>query len=316
MVKRKKIVLVGAIALIAMAIVVVTKIVIQDSFTIVVLPDTQNYVRLHPNTLCKQTEWIVANKDNLRILFASQLGDLVQNGGYEMDEWQSISKCMGLLDGVIPYAVIPGNHDVDRVDEGTSSATIFNEFFPIARFSRYQWYGGSYKGNQNNFQTISRNGIQLLIVNLEVDPTDDDLSWAQGIVQKNRDKRVILTTHAYQYDDRSSRSSSPHFRTNGNSGEDVWQKLVRDNCNIFLVLSGHFHHEDGENRLVSKNACGNDVNQLVQDYQSRENGGNGLLRILRFTPLLHRIFVQTYSPVSQQYELDTNSMFQIPLPLH
>lgn len=273
------------------------------------MPDTQKYSESNRDIFCNQTEWILKNKRKLNIVFVSHLGDIVQNASLIDDEWQNASKCMSNLDGVIPYGILPGNHDVDEGDNPTSESNKYNSTFPTSRFSKFSWYGGSYKGNQNNYQLITKNGMELLFLNLEVDPTDDDISWANKILSENKNKRVILTTHAYQHDDIAQRSQEPHFREGGNSGEDIWNKLINKNCNIFLVLSGHFHNLDGENRIESINQCGKVVHQVIQDYQGRINGGNGLLRIYTFSLKEKQIKVKTYSTVTEKYEEDENSQF-------
>lgn len=281
----------------------------QNNFTLIVIPDTQKYSENNRDVFCNQTKWILKNKRKLNIIFVSHLGDIVQNASLVDDEWQNASKCMGNLDGVIPYGILPGNHDVDEGDNPISESNKYNSIFPTSRFSKFSWYGGSYKNNQNSYQLITKNGVELLFLNLEVDPTDDDIDWANKILSENKNKRVILTTHAYQHDDISERSQEPYFRDGGNSGENIWTKLINKNCNIFLVLSGHFHNLDGENRIESVNQCGKVVHQIIQDYQGRINGGDGLLRIYTFSLKEKQIKVKTYSTITGKYEEDENSQF-------
>ena len=91
---------------------------------------------------------------------------------------------------------------------------------------------------------------------------------------------------------------SPHRYgpPDSNDGEDIWEKLVRKHKNIFLVLSGHVCG-DGTGTLTSQGDHGNIVHQLLADYQdATPNGGNGWLRILRFSPRNDKIHVRTYSP--------------------
>ena len=273
------------------------------------MPDTQKYSENSRDIFCDQTEWIVKNKEKLNIVFVTHLGDIVQNASLVDDEWKNASKCMSSLDDVVPYGILPGNHDVDEGDNPISESNKYNSIFSTNRFSKFSWYGGSYKGNQNSYQLITENGMELLFLNLEVDPTDDDIDWANKILSENKNKRVVLTTHAYQYDDIPERSQEPHFRKGGNSGENIWNKLINKNCNIFLVLSGHFHNLDGENRVESVNQCGKVVHQIIQNYQGRINGGNGLLRIYTFSLKEKQIKVKTYSTITGKYEEDENSQF-------
>lgn len=285
----------------------------QPFFSLIVLPDTQKYSEKNGDFFCSQTEWIVKNKEKLNIIFTLHLGDIIQNGVGSDDQWKTASECMKKLDGEIPYGIIPGNHDVDVGDDPLSESSKYNSNFPVNRFNKYHWYRGNYKDNQNSYQIINTAIGDLLFLNLEVDPTDDDLAWADMILKENSMAKVIVNTHAYLNDQTAERFSEPHFRKDGNSGENIWNKLISQNCNVFLVLSGHSHSAEGENKLISINQCGQNVFQLVQNYQSRFLGGNGLLRIFTFYPDIKKIKIQTFSTVFNKYENDENSYFFLDL---
>mgnify|MGYP001239566787 CR=1 FL=1 len=97
-----------------------------------------------------------------------------------------------------------------------------------------------------------------------------------------------------------------------NNGEEIWQKLIRIHKNIQFVLSGHIW-QIGVGRLVSKGGNGNKIFQLVSNYQFMENGGNGYLRIMKFSPSKKRVEVKTYSPYLDKYKTDPNNQFVIDL---
>ncbi|MHC4798846.1 MAG: PKD domain-containing protein, partial [Planctomycetota bacterium] len=54
---------------------------------------------------------------------------------------------------------------------------------------------------------------------------------------------------------------------------------------------------------------GNTVYTIMTDYQKRDNGGDGWLRILEFSPANDEILVKTYSPTLDLYETDADSQF-------
>nr|MBA2563177.1 hypothetical protein [Chitinophagaceae bacterium] len=60
---------------------------------------------------------------------------------------------------------------------------------------------------------------------------------------------------------------------------------------------------------------GNTVETIASDYQSRTNGGNGLLRIYEFDPSINNIAAQTYSPFTNTYETDSSSLFNFSVNL-
>jgi hypothetical protein len=154
--------------------------------------------------------------------------------------------------------------------------------------------------------------MKIGVINLSVEPDDDVLKWAAKKIQDNSQAYFIVVTHKYLLDD-GKRDNYQSFGKGGNTGEKIWQKLIRSNCDVKLVLSGHFHKIDGEANIVSKNNCKDDVIQVMQDYQNRELGGNGLLRIYTFIPSEHKVQVKTYSPYTKTFEVDSDSQFEFSL---
>jgi hypothetical protein len=287
------------------------------TFTLVVLPDTQIYAEKYPDIFCEQTDWIVANKEKLNIQFVSQLGDIINDHKDRIDEWETATKCMKRLDDAkIPYGIIPGNHDSDTQYREDGMVT-YDKYFPASRYSANYWYKAARKGNDNNYEIINvaTGGatMQIMFVNLEIEPSDHTIAWANDVLKANPGIFTILTTHKYLPDtDDGKRDVERAFSKTGNTGEGLWQKLVKGNCSIRMVLNGHYHKTDGESMLVSKNSCGNDVEQIIQDYQAREVGGNGRLRIYTFDPAAKTIKAQTYSPHTKTFESDGDSEFEIP----
>ena len=56
---------------------------------------------------------------------------------------------------------------------------------------------------------------------------------------------------------------------------------------------------------------GNTVHTLLADYQDEANGGNGWLRILKFSSNERYIQVKTYSPTLNQWQTDDDSQFEL-----
>ncbi len=94
----------------------------------------------------------------------------------------------------------------------------------------------------------------------------------------------------------------------GNSGEEIWDKLVRKQPNIFLVVSGHVL---GVGLQKSINDAGGEVLEMLTDYQGLPNGGDGWLRSLRFVPDENKIHVRTYSPLLDKENGDANEAFSL-----
>lgn len=282
----------------------------KKSFSLIVLPDTQVYAKKYSEILCSQTEWIVKNKTTLNIQATIQLGDIVDSGGKALHEWENASKCLKKLSATGIWTILAGNHDTDIKNSVESGLKTFERYFGKAFFEKENWYKDSFRGNQNSFVSFESMGMKVGLISLSIEPDDEVLRWAEKIVETHKDLFFVVSTHKYLLDETESLDVGLDFSKNGNDGQSIWKELVQNNCNIKLVLNGHFHMGDGEGRLVSKNSCSQDVMQVVQDYQSREKGGNGRLRIYTFTPSEKKVEVKTYSPYTKSFEVDTDSQFE------
>jgi calcineurin-like phosphoesterase family protein len=277
-----------------------------EDFTLIVIPDTQYYARKNNGLFELQTAWMVKEKAARNIFFAVHEGDIVDTWDSEA-QWAVASSSMARLDGVVPYGLVVGNHDMSK----TRNTVLFNKYFGLNRYKNVPWYGSSFptETNNNNYQTVSQNGMDFLFLNLQFCPETDVLKWADEVLKSHKDHRAVLTTHGY-LNEKAERKV--HSGTGGCKGTSntayLWDMLVYNNPNVFLVLSGHVHEES---RRVDMNAAGEPVHQMLADYQNRDKGGNGWLRILTFKPAEDKIQVETYSPYLMKYETDENSMFEV-----
>jgi hypothetical protein len=71
----------------------------KDSFTIAVLPDTQNYSEKFPEQYLAQARWIAENKKDRNIACVLHLGDVTNHNS--APEWDNAIKAMSQLDGVL-----------------------------------------------------------------------------------------------------------------------------------------------------------------------------------------------------------------------
>jgi hypothetical protein len=108
-----------------------------EPFTLVVIPDTQYYSAETPRKHGKiamfeaQVQWVIENKDSKNIAFVLHEGDIVDNHDPTVGQWQRATPVIRSLDGVVPYALALGNHDVYVVDR---TAWEFNIYFPFRGF--------------------------------------------------------------------------------------------------------------------------------------------------------------------------------------
>ena len=269
-----------------------------EDFTVVVLPDTQFYSKSYPAIFSSQTQWIVANQNTLNIAYVAHVGDIVDSYN-QTSQWDNALAAMSLLedplttglgDG-IPYGLVPGNHD-----DPTGN---YNYYFGVPHFQGRGYYGGGYPpgSNDNNYTLFSAGGMNFIVINLEyLTPAAGVLEWADSLLKTYASRRAIVVSH---YLLNLDASWSPW-------GQQVYEAL-KDNPNLFLMLAGHIHGESRRADVYN----GITVHTLLADYQNLANGGNGWLRLLRFSPADDEISVKTYSPTLNQYNTGANSQFQL-----
>lgn len=292
----------------------------SDSFTIVALPDTQIYSRQYPHIFRAQTQWIANNVSNLNIKLVVGLGDIVDNGS-DLAQWQNATGAISLLQGRVPYMLAIGNHDYDSNKPNSRSAVYYNTFYGVSHYAGQPWFGGSFPAGttENFYGTFVFNGQKYLIMMLEFYPRASAIAWASSVIQANRDKKVIMVTHAYEFDDNTrvqtcySDSAGTYGLTADNDGEEMWRKLASQHVNVIMVLSGHIKVNDGVGRRADLGVKGNLVNQVLSDYQAYANGGDGKLRLIKISPSENKVQVSTYSPFSNTWLTDSQNQFTLDL---
>ncbi|UJR78559.1 LamGL domain-containing protein [Sandaracinus amylolyticus] len=284
----------------------------DDGFTIVVLPDTQYYTvddRNLEQFFYDQTQWIVDNHDAYDIRAVIHNGDLVNNGDSQVFQWRVADRAMTTLEAALPgmpdgmpYGVAVGNHDLSVVSQ-VGPATRYNEFFGVDRFEGRAYYGGHYGStNDEHWFTFSAGGMDFVVVDMKYDPAPDAavLAWARRILETHPDHFGIVNAHYIVNSD----------GTFGAQGQAIYNAL-RSVQNLHLMTCGHISAESRRNDTFE----GHRIDSMLADYQSRENGGNGFMRIWEFSPAEGELTVRTYSPTHDRWETDANSEFTLRVPL-
>jgi hypothetical protein len=350
------------------------------TFTLAVIPDTQGYLDFTHQTAAgfpfdakaqflEQMRFVAGRAGaGGDIAFATMMGDVWQHPTIPMDPVhaargfkripnliidpdiapEQVAKVevpiaregFGLLDGKLPFSVVPGNHDYDaqwsdpsRIPDpvydpknpvtlgmihvgGLASWTgVFGDSQPL--FKGRPWYLGGFNGGADSAQVFTAGGYRFLHIGLEYGASDADLAWAEGVIRRHPGLPVIVSTHDF-LDAHGARLPHPSFDMHAvdpldNDPQDVWDKFIRRHDAIFLVLSGH---ESGQARRVDPNAAGHKVWQVMADYQNRGQTakdagrpaaiGDGWLRLMAFdfTGAVPTVRVRTYSTRYQAFSSD------------
>jgi hypothetical protein len=282
----------------------------EGSFSVVVIPDTQQYrgrgTKAQPDSenpvtnesLAADTRWIVDNLARQRIAFVSHVGDIVDKNVPE--QWEVARRCMDTLQGHVPYAIAVGNHDMTSA--GNSS--LFQKYFPAARFAGCAWYGGTFSGsgkpgisanNADSFQLFSAAGMDFVMLHLECNAPDNVLQWADGVLDTHAQRRAMITTHmglgplqkpqtnaGYFHDPQGRMQWHKCHGERGNSPQQMWDKCFAKHANLFVVFSGDQSRMEAIRRADRGNT-GKTIYELMSDYD------DGWLRVYRFLPTENKI---------------------------
>jgi Ca2+-binding RTX toxin-like protein/3',5'-cyclic AMP phosphodiesterase CpdA len=311
----------------------------ENAYTVAILPDTQDYTDASltngpPETFYKMTEWLAANKESLNIQFVGHVGDVTQNN--RPAEWAVAEKAMRILDGKIPYSLLPGNHDQASGGTAADHSSIYLDslFSPTKQAATNP---GTFKGvydqesasSRNNYHSFTAtDGTKWLILSMEFGPRDDVIRWAGEVIEKNLDHRVMIISHSLTswasrhdpaglslYDEGTGADYGMRSDPQGaNDGETVYRMLSAKYPNVAFTFSGHIFG-DGAETNVSYSQHGNPVHEMLVNYQngiSREitgngnealgtRGGNGAIRLVTIDPQNDAIYTSTYFAALDDY---------------
>jgi hypothetical protein len=267
-----------------------------------------------------QTQWIVDNKEALKIKFVLHNGDIVNTNSPE--EWEISKAAMTTLDGEMPYMIAPGNHEYE--DNSANRNTRMNDYFALADnplnnsptegIVVVERTAGEL---ENTYATYTApDGRKMLIFSLEFGPRQQVVDWANGIASQAQfqNHTAVLSTHAYMdlvsAGGRDSSRWNPHsygVAPDVHDGEELWDELVGINGNFEMTFNGHYIQ--CVDRQESVGIHGNTVYEMLHN---RQNEGFGYLRLLEFLNDGKTVQVRTYSTEGLWLN-DAKNKFQIEL---
>jgi hypothetical protein len=358
----------------------------DSTFSIAVIPDTQNYVDYTHQTeekfpfdardmYLEQLRYIAdhARSQGGDIAFVTGMGDVWQHQTMKIDpaheargfkrvpnpimdaafaptpkvtevEMPVARAGYALLAGKVPFSVVPGNHDYDAMwtDAGHPPAAKFVDMSSLGMlhsggldnfrsvfgadtpfFKGQKWYVASHDGGADSAQIFTAGGYRFLHIGLQFDAPNASLEWAAEVIKRYPGLPTIISTHDFLQTD-GERIPNPIIDNHAvdpldNTPQMMWDKLISQNDQIFMVLCGHEHAQAFR---TDPNRFGHKVYQILADYQSRgqtakdagvrmqsaeEGIGDGWFRLMAFdmggaTPTVH---VHTYSTHYKKESIDT-----------
>ena len=300
----------------------------ERSFSMVLIPDPQSYVKFDANQPLfeLQTAWIANSLKSLNIKGVLCTGDLVEqneiripdgvNGNQTSEEqWKAASRAFERLDGKVPYVICTGNNDYGY-EKAENRLCHFPDYFPAERNACWRESLVSVGCNYQGIPTLENAAYEfetdtwgkLLVVSLEFAPRDEAIEWARQLTGKPKYKnhKVILLTHSYMSPEAVRHVKEDYKVSPANYGQAIWDKLVYPSQNICMVICGHeceiVDYEGQVSFRTDKNKFGKQVSQMMFNAQTADgqwhgNGGDCWLRLMEFLPDGKTISVRTFSPL-------------------
>jgi len=298
----------------------------EDSWTMIVLPDPQNYIKFEQNqpVFSLMTRWIKQNKETLNIELVLCEGDLVQQNNIAVadgvkgnqnsyQQWSAVREAFSVLDTVVPYVLCTGNHDYGSKSAENRYSQLNSYFTPGQLKSTSSILTGmmpNFSGEKTlenaYYEFVSPHNTSFLVLSLEFNARDTIVQQANEIISREKYKNYkgIILTHSYMKamsDDNALYETKRHRLKDVTSGKELWDRLIAPSENIEMVFCGHIGGRGFEQNVgyrKDKNAKQKDVHQMVFNAQTvgHGNGGDGWLRILEFLPDQQTVIVKTFSP--------------------
>lgn len=290
------------------------------------------------NVFYKNTQWLIANKDNLNLQFVMHVGDISDSGNtsnkitaslgsaytykYEQEFAYAIDWMNSLREAEIPYAMARGNHETVELYEKYYTAEankqyVTSDVTTTAEDGTETTVTAMYSSSsmRNVAYTLNVGNQKYLIVVIDYEPTNDELAWANAVVAAHPTHRTIILTHKYMKGT-NARYTSADIGTN--YGESIWNNLVSQHANIVMLVSGHAS-STSVGRRVDTGVNGNKVLQLMVDESLIEYSGTrqtGVMALLGFENGGNTVHFNFYSPsedklyrADNQFTVELDSSF-------
>lgn len=323
------------------------KIVEDDyDYSMIALGDTQAllYYRQcqdgnEPDSFNRLYDYIVDNAEKEKVKHIFHLGDITQKAGEDTknapDEFDYVKSNYSKLDGLyertgITYSVLAGNHEFTGKyyePEGARATNYVDTFGGEDSAYRKQYFSSNdYETAFTSAHKFSAGELDYLLVNISFYATEEDIAWADKLIENHPYHNVIISTHGY-VDQNGNLSGLTNYGFDASAGHYNWvegvDKLVRKHENVVLTLSGHKPSSQVE-AFTIQGDNGNKVTQLLIDptYYDGESSsisiphigkqGAGLIAYLRFSDGGKKVSVSWYSAIREQY-YNSKSVYTVEL---
>ncbi len=308
----------------------------EDYYSMVIVPDIQNLsTAAYEKEWLKTAGWIADNVERENIVHVIGLGD--SSWQATAREYERARLGWDLFTDKVSWNNVPGNHDYPWDREYRYSAVYANAFGEeylnsTASKGVYQGYFEDPYGRstvENSYYCFGVNGVRWMVLQLEFAPRQHVMDWANERLEEYADHNVIVVTHGYLNGDGTRCNCWQAFMEYdeeeggymGSTTTVMWDKMIRNNDNVKMVLCGHNRNAEGSIAIrQDENDAGHLVPQIMINAQALDVGDDispsyfegrpmGMLGILRFSADGTQAALQYYSPLHDgSYHVASNSI--------
>jgi hypothetical protein len=234
------------------------------------------------------------------------VGDVTNNN--HPNEWEVARRAFAEIDAAgLPLVVITGNHDLGANGAANSRVTGLDDIRQVQPAHTALGLLDTYDASvANSAYAIETAMGSVLIVGLEFAPRPEAVAWAKRLLAETPHSIAVVVAHAATYHDdtlydrtRPGQDWAPSVygvgKQGGLDGEELFRELSVVG-NVQIIVSGHVLGR-GVGRVSRINHLGRPCHALLANYQHRERGGDGYMRLLEFDPIAMHVRVCSYSPV-------------------
>ena len=293
-------------------------------FSFMAIGDTQILTYHYPDKLKDVYDYVLDNVKRKKVKHVFGLGDITDDD--KKREWETATAQIFRMDGIVPYSVIRGNHDIYSAGTSMNVLSYFDANFGSDTSPYAKQYVDYYKGYtlssfkaRNTVHKFSSSTRDYLVIALDYGADDDILAWATSVVESHPNHNVIVTTHSYinaksKFVNKASGGAYPtRDYPKANDGDDMWEEFISQHENIVMVLCGH---SPTSNVLLRKSTGvnGNEVAEILIDPQGLDETmkGMGMVATFYVSKDGKTITVDYYSTINKKYYKQNNQYtFQV-----
>ncbi len=232
------------------------------NFTIIGMPDTQNYVKQNATMFENETQAIynMLTTDNVQAVM--HVGDMI-NDPETAQQWIDFNNSMAKVINSTAFMPLGGNHENIPDSDWTNYHLYYN----------YTTFDATNRGhfdedNTHHYYIFNYSTNEMGIISTSYDPTLAEHQWVNETIGNHSHISWIFVTHdMLQACTGNPRlSNNPSVCTATGYGNTTWNRIVKHHDNIIFTYNGHWINQEDIN-VSLKNVNDTNIEIIKANYQ-------------------------------------------------